>query len=251
MLARFEVRELVLVDPDDVEFVNLNRIVHATTVDAASSTPKVDVLKRAIEQIGLGTQVETHRVDVCNADTLRRLAFCDVVIGCVDSLEARAMLNRLAIYFLIPYIDVGVRLVADGAGGVNQIVGAVHYIHPESQSLIDRGVFTAKELAEEALRRIDPAEFAAQLARGYVRGGGGGRPAVTSVNAMFSSLAVNELLERLHGFRDEPSAGVMLSLSQLRFIPVEDLGPSPGLSKHTGRAETSPFMGVPSLSMPQ
>jgi hypothetical protein len=248
MLARLGVRELVLVDPDHVEPVNLNRIVHATVRDADARTPKVDVARRAVEGIGFNTIVEVHCVDVRSPAILRRLAQCDVVFGCVDSIEARDVLNRLAVYYLLPYIDVGVRLEADGEGGVQHIVGGVQYVHPDSSTLIERGLYTAKELADAGLRRTDPAAFEDQVGRGYIRGATDGRPAVASVNAFFASLAVNELLERIHGYRHESPVGVMVSLSQLRFVTVDDSGPSPALSRRAGRGDVEPLLGLPFLS---
>lgn len=248
MLARLGVRELVLVDPDTVEPLNLNRIVHASVHDAQIGNPKVDVLRRAVDLIGLGTIVETHPVDVRAVDLLRRLTHCDLIFGCVDSIEAREVLNRLAVYYLLPYIDVGVRLEADGGGGVQHIAGGVQYVHPDSPTLMERGMYSPKDLADAALHRTDPVAFADQLGRGYIRGAPGGRPAVASVNAFYASLAVNELLERIHGFRDESPAGVMVSLSQLRFVTVDDNVPSEGLVRRAGRGDVTPMLGLPFLS---
>ena len=248
MLARLGVRELVLVDPDTVEPVNLNRIVHATVRDARVGTPKVDVLRQAVDRIGLGTIVETYAADVRAVRVLQRLTHCDLIFGCVDSIEARDVLNRLSVYYLLPYLDVGVRLEADGEGGVQHIAGGVQYVHADSPTLMERGLYSAKDLADAGLRRTDPSAFSDQLGRGYIRGAPAARPAVASVNAFYASLAVNELLERIHGFRDESPAGVMVSLSQLRFVTIDDSGPSPGLARRAGRGDVVPMLGLPFLS---
>jgi hypothetical protein len=248
MLSRLGVAELVLVDPDVVEPVNLNRIVHATVGDANDHAHKVDLLKAAVLRIGIGTRVETYCADVRSVTILKRIAKCDVIFGCVDSIGAREVLNRLAVYYLVPYLDVGVRLVADGQGGIDHIAGGVQYVHPDSPTLIERGLYSPSDLAEEGLRETDPAEFRSQRERGYVRGAAVSRPAVVSVNAFYASLAVNELLERLHGFRDESPAGVIVSLTQLRFSTVDDFSSTSGLRKNAGRADVIPFIGFPSLS---
>lgn len=52
-LARLGVGRLLLVDPDHIEEKNLNRILNSTMQDAQKSTPKVEVLRRAIEAIVL------------------------------------------------------------------------------------------------------------------------------------------------------------------------------------------------------
>jgi hypothetical protein len=248
MLNRLGVRELVLVDPDTVEPVNLNRIVHATADDAIGGVPKVEVLRRAVLETGLGTRVEVHRSDVRVPAILKRLAHCDLLFGCVDSIEARNVLNRLAVYYLLPYFDVGVRLVADGHGGIDHIAGGVQYVHPDSPTLIERGLYTPEDLAETALRESDPVEFASQQERGYVRGVVVTRPAVASVNAFYASLAVNELLERIHRFRDESPVGIMVSLTQLRFVTIEEATAPTGLSRHAGEADVAPFLGMPFLT---
>ena len=56
-LARLGVGTLVIVDPQCVEEKNLNRILNSTWRDAVEGRPKVEVLRRAIESIGLGTRV--------------------------------------------------------------------------------------------------------------------------------------------------------------------------------------------------
>ena len=54
MLAHLGVGRLVLVDPDRVHELNLNRILYATMEDAKAKRFKVDVIGDAIERMGLG-----------------------------------------------------------------------------------------------------------------------------------------------------------------------------------------------------
>ncbi|MGZ3387313.1 MAG: ThiF family adenylyltransferase, partial [Isosphaeraceae bacterium] len=79
--------------------------------------------------------------------------------GCMDGAEGRNLLNRLATFYCLPYFDVGVRLEADGHGGVSQVCGSVHYLQPGGSSLLSRGVIAAEDIEAEALRRTDPAEY--------------------------------------------------------------------------------------------
>jgi hypothetical protein len=249
MLTRLGVGELVLVDPDVVEPLNLNRIVHATLEDAIHRRPKVDVLERAIKTTGLSTKVETFAEDVHTPAIVQRLARCDAIMGCVDAIDARDLLGRLSTYYTLPYIDVGVRLVADGLGGIAHIVGTANYVHPESPSLLDRGLYSSKQLADAGLRRSDPTAYADQVRSRYISGADEGRPAVASVNAFYASLAVNELLARIHPYRDEEAPlGVTISLSQLRILLPPNRGASSGLAKHIGRGDARPLLGLPALS---
>lgn len=249
LLARLGVGELVLVDADVVEPVNMNRIIHATVHDAATRRPKVEVLADAVRATGLPTRVEPILGNVITPSVVRRLSRCDALLGCVDSLDARDLLGRLSTFYSLPYVDVGVRLIADGLGGISHIAGSANYIHPEAPSLLDRGVYTAKQLADAGLHRSDPSAHAAQVKARYITGAAEDRPAVASVNAFYASLAVNELLARVHPYRDEDAPlGVTISLTQLRVVLPEKGTRSLSLAKKIGRGDARPLLGLPILS---
>src|SRR5260370_10978397 len=96
------------------------------------------------------------------------LATCDVLFGCTDSIEARDLLNRVAVFYSIPYFDLGVQLRADGLGGVDTICGSVHFVVPDGSSLLSRGVYTAEMLHAEALSRTDPDRYETELKEAYM-----------------------------------------------------------------------------------
>lgn len=251
MLARLGVGELVLVDPDFVEERNLNRIVNATRADIGR--PKVDVLAAAVRRMGLGTRVVPIQDTLFAGDVVRRVALADVLIGCVDSVDGRDLMNRLAAYYALPYLDVGVRLDADGRGGVDGVHGTVHYLQPGGSSLFSRGAYSAAALQAAHLRRADPELYESQRREKYVVGVEEGRPAVVSVNAFYAALAVNELLARLHPFRDDANrrfAKNGVSLSQSRFISEPDGDPCPALARYAGRGDVAPLLGMPELGAP-
>src|SRR3546814_1251505 len=83
--------------------------------------------------------------DVCSSDLVARLATCDVLFGCMDSIEGRDTLNRSSTFYTLPYFDLGVRIDADGSGGVNAVSGVVHYIQPGGSSLRSRGVYSDRK----------------------------------------------------------------------------------------------------------
>ena len=135
-LARNCVGELVLVDPDHVEDKNLNRILNSTAEDVANETNKATVQQRSIESMGLGTKVTCFDKDLMNTEVLRALSTCDVLFGCMDSVDGRHVLNKLASAYVIPLIDLGVRLHADGAGGIDSVWTVVNTILPGGSSLL-------------------------------------------------------------------------------------------------------------------
>lgn len=250
-LVRLGVGKLVLIDPDVIEQKNLNRILNATIEDARLKWLKVDVLQRAIAQIGLPTEVVTFARDLAGPEVVKAIAECDVVFGCMDSVDGRHLLNRLAAFYLLPYFDVGVKLEADGRGGVDQICGTVHYLQPDGSSLLSRRTYSLEQVQAAALKRTDPIAYRDQLQSKYIVGVQEERPAVISVNMLFASLAVNEFLARLHPYRDDPNAdfaAYRISLTQSRIIQDSDGEPCPVLARHAGRGDVRPLLDMPALS---
>ncbi len=250
-LARLGVGRLVLVDPDIVEDKNLNRILNSGKEDAYLGRPKVNVLASAIARMGLNQEVLPLATNLINPEAVRTIAECDIVFGGMDGVEGRHMLNRLATFYTLPYIDVGVRLDADKIGGINSIAGAVHYLQPGLSSLISRGAYDMKRVEAEEIRRTDPERYRRQVKEGYLRGVEEDRPAVISVNMFFAALAVNELLARLHPYRNQSNekfAYVGGSLSEMQFYPELETNTCSILHRHVGRGDVLPLLDRPSLS---
>ena len=250
MLGRNGVGELVLVDPERIEEVNLNRITGAYASDVGRL--KVDVLGDSVEAMGTGCRAVRIASTLGVPDVVRRVAACDVAFGCMDSLEGRDTLNRLCAYYDVAYIDLGVGLVADGEGGIERVAGAVHVMTPDGSSLMSRGVYTPEALGAEALRRADPAHYEALRREKYIRGVSEVEtPAVISVNALVASLGVNEFLARLHPYRIDPngaSARWQVSLDGGVFAAAPEGLPCPLLSPKAGRGDLDPLLDAPSLS---
>lgn len=250
-LARLGVQKLILVDPDRVEEKNLNRIVNATMEDALNGRFKVEVLAQAIRRMGLGTKVVTFARNLFDPEVVRTVAEADIVIGCMDSVDGRFLLNKLATFYALPYFDVGVKLAADGRGGVDQICGTVHYLQPGRSSLLSRGMFTMEQVRAAGLKRTDPAAYQEQLRSKYIVGAQEDRPAVISVNMLFAAMAVNELLARLHPYRDDGNAdfaayGLSLTQAQIYNEPENDL--CRVLARHVGRGDVRPLLDMAELS---
>ena len=250
-LARNCVGELVLVDPDHIEDKNLNRILNSTWEDAKQGRSKVEVMRRSITAMGLGVEVVDLKADLMNREVIHQLSTCDVLVGCMDSIDGRHLLNKLASYYLIPLIDVGVRIDADGAGGIDQICAAVHYIQPGGSSLLSRGVYTQADLDAAFLKRENPQQYADRLKEGYVRNARVDQPAVISINMQAAALAVNELLARLHPYRVESNREYAYRRLVLSDPPASSDSPEsdscPIFSARMGYGDTEPPLGLQSL----
>lgn len=201
LLVRNCVKELVIVDNDILEEKNLNRIVNGTMDDAGKKQPKVVALKRAIQKIGMETNVEAYRSLTDSPDVVAALVDCDVIFGCVDSAFGRYHLDCLASAYLLPYFDVGVHLEADGMGGITAADAVSHYIHPEGASLLSRGAYTMEQVTAENWRRKNPAYYQQQRMAGYLAAVGEEQPAVISVNMQAACMGFNDFMARIHDYR--------------------------------------------------
>jgi hypothetical protein len=251
-LARLGVGAFVLVDPDIIEMKNLNRISSTTLEDANRRTPKVTVAKRMIDALGRGQSVLPLQMNLDSIEAVHRVAECEVVFGCVDTAEGRNLANRIAAYYLMPYIDVGVRLVADGQGSVETVAGAVNYCKPGGATLLERGAITSEQIRAEEVRRTNPDKYRDLRRQKYILGIEEERPAIISVNAFFAALAVNEFLARIHVFRNVDNSAfstVRGDLCEFALSREPEEGSSGHFLKEIGLGDCEPLIGRPSLSV--
>lgn len=248
MLTRLGVGKLVIVDPDYVDTVNLNRIIGSTKQDALTQIHKTKVMKRNIANIDIGTEVIAFASNILNKNVIKELADCDVIFGCVDSVEGRHILNIISSHYIIPLIDLGVRLDADGKGGIDSINGSVHYVQPHGSSLYSRGVYDLEQLRSESIQRTNKNEYERN---GYLAKAGESSPAVISVNMQVASTAVNEFLARVHPYRSEPNSDsetVRVCISNGVSYLESQTEQCTFFSKLTGKGDTSPLLKLIELS---
>ncbi|MDE0449961.1 MAG: ThiF family adenylyltransferase [Spirochaetaceae bacterium] len=254
-LQRLNVGELVVVDDDHMEERNVIRVLNSTMQDADEKRLKVDVQADAINQVGLGTRVIRIGRNLWDPKVVRTVAQCDVLFGCMDSVDGRYLLNSLASYYTLPYFDIGVRLQAVPSGPrkgrIREVCGTVNYVRPGRSSLMSRGLFTMSDVAAAGLRRNDPDAHTQQVKDGYIRGAAVQRPAVISVNMFAASLAVNEFLARLHPFREEPNgtwAAVEFSLASMELYGDPDEGICELTAGDVGKGDVKPLLGLLELA---
>jgi hypothetical protein len=251
-LLRNYIGTLVAVDPEVIENKNLNRILNSTNADAQSARSKVSVVQETAQRIGLGTEAITYEADLQNVAVIQALSQCDVIFGCMDSVDGRHLLNKLATYYLIPYVDMGVRIDADGKGGVDAINGAVHYIKPGGSSLLSRGVYSGVDLEAASIRRHTPEQYADRLEEGYIKGVRVDQPAVISVNMQIASTAFNEFLARIHPYRLEPNR----CYAQRRIVisdpsaslDIEESNPCKVFARYLAKGDQKPLLGLLGLA---
>lgn len=250
LLARIGVRRIALFDPDRIDDTSLNRLHFSGRKDANLMSSKAEVVANGIADIGLPISIvrfsEHVESEVCR-DTLRS---CDVVFGCTDDHLGRNFLNRLAHFYLIPVVDLGLSIEPNDRGEYDAFDGRVTVVQPGYPCQICRGLIQSKEMLAEDLRRHDPALYQARRRAGYVTGAPDPAPVVVTFTTELAAMAVNEVFQRLTGFRgDAVSCGERVR----RFDEVKDSDTVPAGKtrpgcplcderKYDGRGDMVPFL---------
>ena len=183
MLAHAGVGRLVLVDADLVEEVNLSR-THGTS-PASIGSKKVDVAMSMIRHISPETEVSTVAEAFPSEDSLQALREADAVVACVDGVHPRNELNRFALRYAIPLIDLGTTITP----APFRVDGHLSLVMPGSHCLRCAGHVSDALLAEIS-----------EVNRRGEYGLGEGRPQVVSFNGLLASAAVTEVLQLICGF---------------------------------------------------
>ena len=179
---------------------NLNRILYATKEDARLRRPKVEVMKRGIENLDLGCEVVPVMGSVLDSTVLKRLNEADFIFGCVDKDFPRMVLCQYAYQYLVPFIDVGAEIGGDDEGIVSTDARA-NYIAPGRWCLRCTGLINPRRLAFESL--TGP-ERKRRIALGYSDDLMMKQPAVMDLNMRAASMGMMILRHLLQPFLLDP-----------------------------------------------
>lgn len=189
-LVHLGVRDFMLIDPDVVEPTNLNRIPNAFSADIGK--PKTEIAARYIRQVAKDSNIQCIEADVVETKIARALTEADLLFGCTDSHGSRAVIQQVAYQYLIPYIDMGVTLIAR-KGAMTHVYGRVQLLAPGLACLTCSALLDPEQVRRDMLtsfeRQADP----------YIQGDREPAPAVMSLNGTVSSLAVTMLLAVVAG----------------------------------------------------
>ena len=200
LLARAGCVDLMVIDDDIVKDVNLNRILYATAEDVKGEVPKVEVLRRGIEGLGLGCRVEPILGNILNKEILARLRETDLVVGCVDKAYPRLLLSQFAYKYLHPFVDVGAEIGGDEQGIVAAVARA-NYVAPGRHCLQCVGVVNSRQLHFESLVYEEQQR---EIALGYSDDLVMKQPAVMDLNMRAAGLGMIVLRHLLQPFLLEP-----------------------------------------------
>lgn len=183
-LVRMGAGSVTLVDHDVLDTPsNVRRVIGSAMSDlrATVAPPKVDVVGRHLDQLGLGSPVRRVRGDVRSGPVFRQILDADVVICATDNHASRAVINELASAYLLPVIDVGVQAGAKKNAGLAALVAEICVLTPVTPCLWCRRRISADIIRAEKL----PAGQCDKLVReGYLAGGvGTPAPSVMALTA--------------------------------------------------------------------
>jgi molybdopterin-synthase adenylyltransferase len=247
-LAHVGIGKFLLIDPDTVEEVNLNRMIGSRPADAETAAPKTKVLERLIRSIQ--PRAAVTRFDAPWQEVAAELRGATLVVGCIDGYALRGELEAYCRRFLLPYIDVGMDVCEQGEHF--SISGQVITSLPGRPCMRCLGFLTEAVLAEEA------AQY----------GAAGARPQVVWPNGVLASIAVGQVVRLLTPWNNEPICPHLeydgnrqrvgpsnrlahIDLSQCRHFPASEVGDPfwPGLAGRGSNAE-SPATGNRTSSSP-
>jgi proteasome lid subunit RPN8/RPN11 len=241
-LIRLGVRDLTLIDPDDLSESNVTRVYGSTVADVGR--PKVEVLADHLRNI-IGTgNIAPIKSSITDQPTARVLCDVDVIYGCTDDNAGRMVLSRAATFLATPVIDCGVLLSSDANDRLDGIHGRVTVLYPGEGCLICRGRIDLSRARSEMLA---PDEHKRLVDEGYASALPGVEPAVVAYTTATAALAVAELIERLTGYGVQPAPGEVLLRLHDREMSTNNQAPNelhycdPSANK-IGLGLTNPFL---------
>jgi len=213
-LIRLGVGRIIVLDGDLFEATNVSRIYSSRIID--EDLPKVKLMQRLAADVGLGTKLIPINKKVVYESAAKELRNCDLIFGCTDDHWGRSILNKIAISYYIPVIDMGVRI--DSKDGIlRSVTGRVTRIQPGAACLFCRDRINVGRIRAESL---NPEESRRLVALGYAEELPERDPAVIAFTTNIASLAITEMIHLLTGFmgRDRTTTEVIFRYDQTELL---------------------------------
>jgi proteasome lid subunit RPN8/RPN11 len=242
-LCRVGVGTLSRFDGDKLDSSNVTRVYGSRIRDAGQN--KVDLLMRHLEEIGLETKIIAYPRNITVEEVAKELRSCDLVFGCTDLEAPRALLVQLALRYLIPVFDVGVKISSE-QGTIRDITGRVTTLLPGEACLFCRGRISADRIRIEQLA---PEERRRLVAEGYAQELDVRNPAVIMFTTSVAAQALMEFMHRITGYMGAERASTEV-LPQFHNGRVGKNREPPGehcVCRQTeiwGRGDSRDFLGV-------
>ncbi|MFX1390363.1 MAG: ThiF family adenylyltransferase [Promethearchaeota archaeon] len=99
--------KLILIDYDFINISNLNRCILFNVKSAKQNDYKVDIVKKACEELNPDVEIITLKKDLKDINK-EFYKTSDVICSCLDNVEARIEANNYAYYYKVPFVDSGI-----------------------------------------------------------------------------------------------------------------------------------------------
>jgi len=213
ILARSGVGELILIDGDNLEKSNMNRVRGYRSDDIGKK--KALSLSAYIDSLGLNVKlcaIPNYLNE--SEEALDALSTADIVFGCTDDVGGRDILNQAVYYYTQVLIDSGIAGFVDkdemGQPYLRDQRARVSCILPEygaclrCQRVITEDLMKFEQAVKErpALANLDPVTLEREY---YLRGGGERSPGIGPFTSAAADNAVATLMNLIKRFRDLPT----------------------------------------------
>ncbi len=199
-LARLGIRDFTLVDHDRTELHNLNRLAGMTRTDGHLSTLKVDVVSREIWNIDTKVRIKRIASMVQSSNVWKKLLNTDIIISATDNHASRMFLNAISQQYLVPHVSIGTLIESKD----NQLTDACGHV-AVSLPAVGRPCLMCAKLIDpvEAYYETASPDDRRQAAKsGYIKNFEEREPAVVHLNGVILNLALVEIHNLVHGFKE-------------------------------------------------
>lgn len=202
-LIRLGVNDLVIIDKDILEKSNLTRMYGTYQTDFSwwqkfwsRGLSKVNIVKAHLKRINPKANIIAIQGNVVAHKNASRLLDRDVIFLCTDEHWGRSIVNQIAYQYLIPTINLGLRIDAD-EGIIKGAAGCVDILSPEKPCLWCRGFLSSDRIYAESLPE---AKRESLLREGYVENIDTPAPSIINLTTTLASLAVTQFLQLVTNF---------------------------------------------------
>jgi hypothetical protein len=208
-LASLGVGEIIGIDPQRVSRDNLLATDELGWPDVLLRRRKTAAVKTRVWWTNRAVRFTPVNALVAEPQAVEALKRADVIIGCVNNLNARADIQEIAWRFCIPYVDIGLVLrptePTDPNSRLSHISGNVFTAIPGGACLWCTGFLTEQKLAAEAGGANRSYLCTTLSTRVHQQPGA----YVTAFNATLAGLAASTALQLVLGYASEPAISTM------------------------------------------
>lgn len=135
-LARTGIQNIALIDYQQLEEVNLDRTLNASSKDIGRAKVAVAADELRKNATAGAFSVDPHIGSVCEEGGYRKALDCDILFSCVDRPWGRSILNYVAYSHLIPVVDGGLLVSRTKQGKLRSADWKAHIAGPSHRCLL-------------------------------------------------------------------------------------------------------------------